>query len=97
MTMRVLYAGLSLLAFLMANVILLANARARVVKSGLPDKVVNLIMILRVPGLGASVGAILAAAMGQIGWMAVWLLGAAACFGGAELVWRQQRAMARQK
>jgi hypothetical protein len=94
---RPVFAAASVLAFLLANTILFANARARVANSGLPDKVVNLIMILRVPGLGAAVGAILAAAMGQIGWTILWLLGAGACFGGAELVWRQQRALGKPK
>jgi hypothetical protein len=42
-------------------------------------------------------GGILAAASGMIGWMFYLVAGRCCVLGGAELVWRQQRAMGRPK
>ena len=92
--MKLIFTVLGVLAFLLAGQLLIINARARVAKSGLSDKVVSMMIFLRLPGLGAALVGIVEAAMGQIGWMILWLLVAAVCFGGAELVWRQQRTLA---
>ena len=79
------------IAFLVGTSILFANAKARVDSYHLPDRVVSMMMVLRLPGLCAGLAAIMAAYSSQTTWAIIAAVGSAICFVGAELVWLQQR------
>ena len=85
-------AAISILGFLILITVIVVDVRYRQDKLGVPPEGIGAAMILlRMSGLGAAVGALLAALNLQAGWMIGWLLGAAACFVAAELLWRRYR------